>query len=172
MAVRLPYAGAMRDFLARGSSLSSVRHANLESDMTLQPPRIIIAEDEAIFRQILLRMFQYYLPGCEFVVARHGREALDAHQSRHATLLITDQRMPEYSGSYLIDALRSRTATPPIILMTGESQFNQRAIGVHVLYKPFEIVVLVELALTLVPDLQRYASPLLMRQVGGSARPR
>jgi DNA-binding response OmpR family regulator len=79
--------------------------------------RILLVEDESIIRQcstLALVGAGYHVDAVE-----EGQAGWDALQERRYDLLITDNQMPELSGSDLILRLRSAQMTLPIILASG-----------------------------------------------------
>ena len=81
------------------------------------PPRILLVEDECIIRLCSTRA----LVGAGYHVdaVEEGQAGWEALQARRYDLLITDNRMPELSGSELILRLRSTPMTLPVILASG-----------------------------------------------------
>ena len=80
---------------------------------------ILVAEDEEIVRQVLLRMLRatgYHVIGC-----RDGEEALREY-SAHASsvdLVLLDVRMPIRGGVDVLRGLREAGSQVPVILMSG-----------------------------------------------------
>ena len=80
-------------------------------------PHILVADDEVIAVLALERLLSR--KGYRVTTAGDGRKALAAHESDPADVLVTDIRMPRGGGRELIDALRTRDARLPIVVMTG-----------------------------------------------------
>jgi CheY-like chemotaxis protein len=86
--------------------------------------------------------------GYRAVCAPNGREALDRIKERRPSLLLVDLFMPVMGGIEFLHVIRddARLSTIPKVIMTAA---NDRMVGVKedvsVLYKPFELDVLVHL---------------------------
>jgi two-component system response regulator HydG len=84
-----------------------------------------------------------------------GRQALLVLERQAVDLLVVDVRMPELDGFALLEAVRQRDATIPVIMMTAYGAIDSaveasRKGAVHYLTKPFkldELVALIQLAL-------------------------
>ena len=68
--------------------------------MSKQSAKILIADDDDSLRRVL--EFQLQEAGYEVIAADNGRQALDFFSSEHIDCLITDWRMPQMSGSELV----------------------------------------------------------------------
>ncbi|RJS24191.1 response regulator [Corallococcus sp. H22C18031201] len=113
------------------------------------PPRILVAEDQSEMRALIRRMLER--EGYEVVEAADGPdlvraiiEGLLADVTRAPDLIITDVRMPGYSGMEVLARLRREAWTTPVILITafgdaGLHQEAQRLGATCVLDKPFEM---------------------------------
>jgi CheY-like chemotaxis protein len=53
------------------------------------------------------------------LAAAHGREALELLGREHVDLVLTDMRMPEMDGLQLVEEIRARYPSVPVILMTA-----------------------------------------------------
>lgn len=96
-------------------------------------PRILIADDDTVSRQLIERMLESY--GLErvtsvdngFAAWREIQRSLE-HKDPFA-LVITDWRMPEYDGMRLLTAIRQHetTARIPVIMQTGKHERSEVA---------------------------------------------
>jgi len=112
-------------------------------------PRVLVAEDDDAMRQLLVRVLRR--DGYTAVECRDGVDLvgqLAAFAGRQATLgfdaIISDIRMPGWTGLEILEALHDRVGFPPVILITafGNSAMHaraQKAGAVAVLDKPFAI---------------------------------
>ncbi|QSQ28374.1 response regulator [Pyxidicoccus parkwayensis] len=124
-------------------------------------PRILVAEDQAEMRVLLRRALMRR--GYEVVDASDGPrlvqaivDGLLAPQTQVPDLIVTDVRMPGYSGLEVLARLRREGWTTPVILITafGDAQLHAEAkeLGAAcVLNKPFAMEDLVAAVEALVP---------------------
>jgi CheY-like chemotaxis protein/anti-sigma regulatory factor (Ser/Thr protein kinase) len=81
-------------------------------------PTILIAEDT----RTQARMIQFMLEGEGFQteIAANGLLALKAIEQRPPDIVLTDLHMPEMNGLELVEAIRSRFPSIPVVLMTAD----------------------------------------------------
>jgi PAS domain S-box-containing protein len=106
--------------------------------------RILIVDDEAFFLEVIhesLNLLGYQVTQCT-----SSLQALDTFRSNPDgfDLLITDQTMPEMTGTQLIQEIRAGGATVPVMLCTGYSEtITEHNIGYYgiskLLMKPVNI---------------------------------
>ncbi len=119
--------------------------------------RVLIAEDDWAFRELLLWAFE--ADGYEVVGVSSGAELLDllaasllAHSGVSPfDLVVSDIRMPGWSGLLALEELSRSRTMPPIIAMTafGNEEVHERATragAVAVVDKPFDIADLTALS--------------------------
>ena len=89
----------------------------------LTQPRLLIAEDDAIIRQILGAMLQR--SNYEIAFAEHGEKAIEMWESGEYDLILMDVQMPHLNGFEATAAIReserSRGGHIPIIAMTAHA---------------------------------------------------
>ena len=124
-------------------------------------PRILVAEDQAEMRVLLRRALMRR--GYDVVDAEDGPrlvqaiiDGLLAPQTEVPDLIVTDVRMPGFSGLEVLARLRREGWTTPFILITafGDAQLHQeaKALGAAcVLNKPFAMEDLCAAVEALVP---------------------
>jgi CheY-like chemotaxis protein len=112
-------------------------------------PRILIAEDDTIMRQLLAKVVRD--DGYAVLECRDGLELfghLEAFVGRQAALdfdaIVSDILMPGPTGLEILEALYDRAGFPPVILITafgdkGTHARAHKAKAAAVLDKPFEI---------------------------------
>jgi two-component system chemotaxis response regulator CheY len=110
--------------------------------------RVLIAEDSAAMRQIILRVVMK-CGMSDVVEAVDGAEALRLFGEQDFDLVLTDWIMPNLDGLQLVKAIRRAGSEAPIIMITTEANEAsvRRAIRAGVtdyLAKPFEAEVLRE----------------------------
>ncbi len=112
--------------------------------------RVLVAEDNAALAAVV--RFHLERAGLQVDLARTGLAAWDLLQKRDYAMVVTDQQMPELSGSEICQRMRSdpRLAGIPVLMVTAKSLELDRSklreeLGVlDVLPKPFSVVHLVE----------------------------
>jgi eukaryotic-like serine/threonine-protein kinase len=109
-----------RDPRLRTSTIADFQR-NLQDAQALAPDRILIAEDDDDFRELLCEALQAKFPWAEIESVANGRAALAAIEVRPASIALLDLQMPDLDGGTLTQVLRSRphTAAMPIIVLSG-----------------------------------------------------
>jgi CheY-like chemotaxis protein len=125
----------------------SKRAGDYLSNPELQPPRILLAEDDPEMRALVsgdLRRAGYGVVECADGAALLRRlESTSAKEGLGVELVIADLRMPELTGLEVLERLRGVDPFTPYILVTAfGSEETRRAAGrlgaATVLDKPFE----------------------------------
>lgn len=105
--------------------------------------RVLIADDDADMRDLLQEELEE--AGYHTIVATDGRAALArlAIEREMVDLVITDVRMPGLGGGELLNAVRSRRAEAPVIIITAFGSVEQavemvKAGAFQYLTKPFD----------------------------------
>jgi CheY-like chemotaxis protein len=112
--------------------------------------RVLIAEDDWSFRDMLL--FAFEDEGCEVVAVGDGASLLQVLASsmlrksgvKPFDLLVSDIRMPGWSGLAALEKLSHDPRVPPVVVITafGSEEVHERAEragAAAVLDKPFDI---------------------------------
>ena len=106
-----------------------------------RPLRVLVADDQPLLCEILA---EYLTNDCHSVVtAKDGREALERFDEGEFDLVITDQVMPKMTGAQLAGAIKTRSPSTPIVLVTGSTQALGDSIGQvtdYVLNKPVSVI--------------------------------
>ncbi|GAB2176200.1 response regulator [Dongia sp. agr-C8] len=99
-------------------------------------PLILIVDDELLVRESLADALAER--GYETLTAAEGEEALALYETRDVAAIVTDMYMGGSDGFVLINALRSRGETVPIIVISGGQPELARKLGADAtLTKPF-----------------------------------
>jgi signal transduction histidine kinase/ActR/RegA family two-component response regulator len=104
------------------------------------PLRVLIADDQPLLCEILA---EYLKNDCHTVVAANdGKEAFEKFKREKFDLVITDQAMPEMSGNQLARAIKKRSPSTPVILLTGFGEAGGDGTNVidQVLSKPVSLI--------------------------------
>ena len=106
-------------------------HFQSESSLDMEPSvsaRVLLAEDNAINRQLALRQLEKL--GIAPRMVQNGREALDAVRAEDFDLILMDCQMPEMDGFEATRAIRKRESSTgkhtPIIAMTANALSHNR----------------------------------------------
>jgi DNA-binding response OmpR family regulator len=109
------------------------------------PPSVLLVEDEflvSMFVEEALRDF-----GLPASVFNEGKPALVALTAQPFCAAILDVALPDMSGEKIVEAIRDRFPTMPILLTTGlnDKDLHSRFLGTNhlrVLSKPFDVEML------------------------------
>ncbi len=121
----------------------------VEHNTAEDQPKILVVDDEQYVRELLRDILE--LEGCRVYLALGGREALGLIESSQFDGVFTDVGMPGMSGWELAHAIRARSKTIPIAVITGWGEAvgsnEQKEANVDwVVTKPFSTERIVELA--------------------------
>lgn len=99
-----------------------------------KPVRILVAEDNDIQRQALMKMLREIEPDCALYGASDAQEALLFCEDHSFDLLITDICMPLMDGTQLAESVHSYYPDVQIAFLTAYPSFEyaQKAISLHV----------------------------------------
>ena len=119
------------------------------SDSTLAPtaPRILLAEDSAVLRQLYEGILRHQ--GYQVDAVADGAAAWECLQQGGYDLLITDNSMPRMTGIELVGAFRQTDQTTPVILVSGTIPIEDLRLHPElkfsaVLTKPFRSALLLQ----------------------------
>jgi signal transduction histidine kinase/ActR/RegA family two-component response regulator len=106
--------------------------------------RVLVVDDEAVVREVLKEALEN--DGCEVLAAETGEEALKLYDEYkgQVDLVFTDIGMSEMSGWELVTAIRKRSETIPIAIVSGWAEaisWDRRSAAKAdwVVSKPFDI---------------------------------
>lgn len=90
-------------------------------------PDILIAEDDAVLRDVYLKKFT--IGGYSIRTVTNGQEALDAISQKVPDILILDLNMPVLDGFGVLEKFPRDKRTFPVIVLTnfGDDQNKKRA---------------------------------------------
>jgi DNA-binding NtrC family response regulator len=91
--------------------------------------RILIADDAEGVRQLLERILERAIPGCQAVGVSDAFEALQQFNRGSFDLLVTDYHMPGKNGLELAQAVRQFSPETRIILMSGNGIVKSGALN-------------------------------------------
>ncbi|MGH7459725.1 MAG: diguanylate cyclase domain-containing protein [Longimicrobiales bacterium] len=118
--------------------------------------RVLLVDDDNNVRQLLRRFLGNF--GVQVVEAENPFAALGRMTDGPFELVISDVNMPERTGVWLLEELRSRAPEMPVIIMTaGEPQTSALqalyGVDVRIVRKPFELIELETMVRELTPHL-------------------
>jgi CheY-like chemotaxis protein len=124
--------------------------AKPEEKPRTRPRRLLLAEDDAAFRTLLQQALAD--EGFDVVAVKDGTELLERLSTSLSggvgrdrfDAVVSDVRMPGWSGLSVLLTMRHQTNPPPIVLITafGDERLHEQAMkagAVAVLDKPFEL---------------------------------
>jgi eukaryotic-like serine/threonine-protein kinase len=106
----------------RFSSADLFRRALKEARASsVEPVRILVAEDDPDFRDLLALKLGMEFPDADIVCVENGRDLVDAFDKKVASVVMIDLQMPVLDGVAVTTLLRSRPEAQnvPIIVMTA-----------------------------------------------------
>jgi len=98
------------------------RRALLEARSdSLEPVRILVAEDDQDFRDLLQLVLAREFPGADVECVADGRQAIAAFDRKPASVMVLDLQMPELDGMAVTALLRARPQAlqVPIIVLSA-----------------------------------------------------
>lgn len=110
-------------------------------DFPKNKKKILIVDDDETILHILRRFF--IGEGFEVLVAKDGLEAVERLKAEKLALVLTDIKMPSFSGIDLIKFIRQNMKETPIVAMTAYPHlYSEKKDGNEVdayFRKPFDI---------------------------------
>lgn len=105
---------------------------------------ILIVDDDASQRKLLKKNFSEAFGFKDVFEAGNGKEALDVYEEKHPDIVMTDIVMPKINGLELIEKLKAKDPTLPIIVLTTHDMpeyiLNALSLGVSkFILKPIEM---------------------------------
>jgi serine/threonine protein kinase len=92
---------------------------------SVEPTRILVAEDEDDFRELLEIKLRAEFPEADVETVSDGQAALAAFDRKPASAVILDLQMPLLDGIATTVLLRSRSAAVPILVLTASGGPNE-----------------------------------------------
>ncbi|MEO8905845.1 MAG: protein kinase [Polyangiaceae bacterium] len=131
-----------------------------------EPTRILVAEDEDDFRELLEIKLRAEFPDAEVETVSDGQAALAAFDRRPASVVILDLQMPVLDGIATTVLLRSRPASAlvPIVVLTASGGPNEwkllASLGAdRFLVKPVDLDDVVGIVRRVVKERARHVAP-------------
>lgn len=83
--------------------------------------KVLVVEDEAIFRSLLCDHLQSSFETCNVLEASDGQMGWEQFRIHRPEFCIVDLRLPKLSGEMLINLMQSEPSPPRILVLTGQS---------------------------------------------------
>jgi signal transduction histidine kinase/CheY-like chemotaxis protein len=118
--ITLPASKMDKDSLTTGPDhqTTAIELSKIPVDLSkTNQPSILVVDDEDCVRELLRELLE--AEGCRVYLAEGGREALALYEARKFDCVFTDVGMPGMSGWELAHAIRQRSQTIPIAVITG-----------------------------------------------------
>ncbi|HQE94122.1 MAG TPA: response regulator [Anaerolineae bacterium] len=107
--------------------------------------KILHVEDNAIQRELMQRLLEIEIQGCEMQFADNGMEGVEHAQSWQPDIILMDLRMPQMDGFETIQSLKTTPATAhiPIIAISAWANLKneERALALgasRCIVKPYD----------------------------------
>lgn len=135
-----------------------MRHNSPAVDVTSPRPAVLVVDDDASIRKMIIAALRRQISGYEFLEAPNGREALDLMRSDSPAVVVLDLMMPVLSGW---EVLRERAGDPdllriPVIVISANREPEvATAVTAGIcafLPKPFDIGALSALVRNCIPE--------------------
>ncbi|HEY8430096.1 MAG TPA: sigma-54 dependent transcriptional regulator [Sandaracinaceae bacterium] len=109
--------------------------------MTDSKKQILVADDEPNLRRVLAAQLQR--DGYEVIAVEDGQAAMDALETHHVDVVITDLRMPRVDGMELLKHVTARYPDVPVIMITAHGTVDTAVEALKLgafdyITKPFE----------------------------------
>jgi DNA-binding NtrC family response regulator len=105
--------------------------------------RILLVEDEPNYRELFALLVADFDVDVELLEAADGLAALEVLERTDVELVVTDLTMPRMDGMQLLQELRGRRGSPPVVVITAYGSVESaveamRAGAIDYLQKPFD----------------------------------
>jgi DNA-binding response OmpR family regulator len=115
-------AALAKDPEQRTSGVELFRRALIEARHdSMEPVRILVAENDDDFRELLELVLRSEFPGADVECVSDGRSAIEAFDRQPASVVVLDLHMPHFDGMDVTAMLRARASADlvPIIVVTA-----------------------------------------------------
>ncbi len=89
----------------------------IEGSKTIQPHKILIADDEFLIRWSLSQALSQ--EGYDVISVEDGKKAVEKAKTQHFDFIITDLVMPEMDGWEVLEIAQQAKPPPRVIIITG-----------------------------------------------------
>jgi len=99
----------------------------MNAESSLQRKRILVVEDDPVFRAILREILSDKFAGFDVLEAGSGSEALRATEKHAPILVFMDVGLPDLNGLQLTETIKSLHPTVGVIVVTNHDTPEYRA---------------------------------------------
>lgn len=85
-------------------------------------PKILVIEDHPLFATGIKELVEFVATNTEIVCAGSVNEGINFFDTTPPNLIITDLRLPDFTGQGVLDKLSQHWPQVPIVIMSGDSQ--------------------------------------------------
>ena len=89
-------------------------------------PKLLIVEDNRIFREILKEALASILPSMDIEESEDGKDVLRKIEEQNFDIIFMDIQLPEENGLALTKKIKSLHAHIPVIIITGYDTVDYR----------------------------------------------
>jgi CheY-like chemotaxis protein len=89
---------------------------------------VLIADDNAAIRALLIRMIQRASPGSTILDVADGTTALDYCRRYGPRVVLLDHGLPDICGFTVLQRLKAVPGAPYVIMITGNADLEQEAL--------------------------------------------
>jgi DNA-binding NtrC family response regulator len=108
-------------------------------DRDMPARRVLVIDDEPDILIVVEAFLQRTIPGVEVMTAHSALDALTFLDQRACDLVLSDANMPDHNGFYVLNEVKRRWPSLPVVLMSGTSLAREAsAAGAYgFILKPF-----------------------------------
>jgi len=99
----------------------------MNAESSLQRKRILVVEDDPVFRAILREILSDKFAGFDVLEAGSGSEALRATEKHAPILVFMDIGLPDLNGLQLTETIKSLHPTVGVVVVTNKDTPEYRA---------------------------------------------
>ena len=103
--------------------------------------KLLIVDDETSIAELLAEVF--VVEGFECDCAYSGNKAIDLIGNNKYDLVISDVKMGDGDGPYLLKHIKDNDLNLPLLFITGHSEFSEEELkdkgALRVFYKPLDL---------------------------------
>ena len=102
---------------------------------------ILIVEDEVVLLDIWKEMLVHF--GYKPLMAENGMKAINILNEQKVDLIITDLKMPEYDGLFLLNFLKEKNLNIPTMVCSGQTENLSDFDVAKIINKPLNMISLI-----------------------------